>query len=429
MQRTVSVICDHCPAGLSAGTADGLHVAQSVDGEQSVFSWDWAAGLPEMLSDGASLYLVGHDTLGRFADGEWAYHLPDALGSVRQIADGTGSLASSREWTPFGVEVGAAQAGLGYAGEYWDADVELQYLRARWYDVSVGRFSSKDPFPVMNRWLYADANPINFTDPSGQICLDPWAPSGIHFALDRGCDYPEGSTGSFWWRRDPLGEDTQIIDMPWVDEQSPEMWNQYPNSCGAAALYMFLKGEKVGVNFDTLVQQLQSERPAGYDGYCCHNRITGADGVTILPTPTPDPLTWCNRACVSAETLADVARKYYGLDILSGDNWTHKTVYQKVRDGHPVLTLIRSELTTSLFGHFAVVRGFVDGGWTVVFNDSYPGEAYWDNAGGSSSQRRDVGEERLAEWDKFDVSWSSTVDKGYDPLSPDGHVRWAMAVR
>ncbi|WP_438286845.1 RHS repeat-associated core domain-containing protein [Paenibacillus hubeiensis] len=29
---------------------------------------------------------------------------------------------------------------LRYAGEYWDEITGLQYLRARWYDPSVGRF-------------------------------------------------------------------------------------------------------------------------------------------------------------------------------------------------------------------------------------------------------------------------------------------------
>jgi hypothetical protein len=45
-------------------TADGLRVAQSVNSSQSAFSWDWAYGLPRMLSEGGNLYLVGHETLG-----------------------------------------------------------------------------------------------------------------------------------------------------------------------------------------------------------------------------------------------------------------------------------------------------------------------------------------------------------------------------
>ncbi|MCP4537121.1 MAG: hypothetical protein GY832_08230, partial [Chloroflexi bacterium] len=112
-------------------------MAQSVDGDASSFMWDWASGIPEMLADGDNLYLIGHDTLGQSANGAWDYHLPDALGSIRQTTDDVGTVSGSREWTPFGVEVGAAQAGLGYTGEWGDTSVGLQYLRARWYDVQV----------------------------------------------------------------------------------------------------------------------------------------------------------------------------------------------------------------------------------------------------------------------------------------------------
>ena len=97
-----------------------------------------------MLSNGDTLYLVGHETLGQFVGGEWSYHLSDALGSVRQAADGTGAVTTAREWTPYGVEVGGAQPGLGYTGEWWDESLEMAYLRARWYDAQVGRFASRD---------------------------------------------------------------------------------------------------------------------------------------------------------------------------------------------------------------------------------------------------------------------------------------------
>jgi len=108
-------------------TADGLRVAQSVQSvPESVdsFSWDWAAGVPELLLHSPSshspfLYLVGHDTLGQW-DGAWTYYLPDALGSIRQAVDGAGAVVGAREWSPYGVDaalssakgVGVAQAGL-----------------------------------------------------------------------------------------------------------------------------------------------------------------------------------------------------------------------------------------------------------------------------------------------------------------------------
>jgi len=131
-----------------------------------------------------SLYLVGHEALGWW-DGaspggadEWAYYLPDALGSVRQVTDETGAVTDAREWTPYGEEVGAAQgapqAGLGYTGEWQDAALGLTYLRARWYDAYLNQFVSPDLIvpdyrnpQSINRYTYSLGNPTNFVDPSG----------------------------------------------------------------------------------------------------------------------------------------------------------------------------------------------------------------------------------------------------------------------
>jgi hypothetical protein len=75
---------------------NGLRVAQSVDGDVTNFAWDWASGIPEMLSDGNNLYLVSYDTVGYWDGNDWAYYLPDALGSIRQTTDDTGAVTGSR---------------------------------------------------------------------------------------------------------------------------------------------------------------------------------------------------------------------------------------------------------------------------------------------------------------------------------------------
>jgi hypothetical protein len=104
----------------------------------TTFAWDWAlpdtvGRVPELLTDGDKRYLVGHDTLGWADAAGWTYAVPDALGSVSlgrdtQAVDGSGSLVAAREWSPYGVEVGGAQDGLGYTGGWWDAAVAIVLL-------------------------------------------------------------------------------------------------------------------------------------------------------------------------------------------------------------------------------------------------------------------------------------------------------------
>jgi len=61
----------------------------------------------------------------------------------------------------------------GYAGEWTDSS-GLQYLRARYYSPTQGRFTSKDPFPglltqpaSLTPYVYALNSPALLTDPSG----------------------------------------------------------------------------------------------------------------------------------------------------------------------------------------------------------------------------------------------------------------------
>ncbi len=179
---TATLVYTYASTSLSAGTAGGLRVAQSVDGDVTEFAWDWASGLPELLSENGNLYLVGHETLGQWNGSAWAYTLPDALGSVRQVTDEAGAVTAAREWTPYGVEVGGAQAGLGYAGEWQDAALGLAYLRARWLDSQVGRFTRRDVWEgnyslpqSLHAYAYVRSNPLKYADPSGYTAceMDP----------------------------------------------------------------------------------------------------------------------------------------------------------------------------------------------------------------------------------------------------------------
>jgi len=64
-----------------------------------------------------------------------------------------------------------------FTGREWDADSELSYNRARWYDPTVGKFLSEDPIGFdggdVNLARYVSNNPLNFTDPTGQKSYTP----------------------------------------------------------------------------------------------------------------------------------------------------------------------------------------------------------------------------------------------------------------
>ncbi len=65
-----------------------------------------------------------------------------------------------------------------YRGEAYDSDLGLYYLRARYYNPRSGRFVSVDPLADQGekRYEYADADPVNGLDPSGNEAI-------IEFAL------------------------------------------------------------------------------------------------------------------------------------------------------------------------------------------------------------------------------------------------------
>jgi RHS repeat-associated protein len=98
-------------------------------------------------------------------------HLATSLGAV----DAHGNIIEQVEADAFGVlQHGALKQAHLYSGEYVDADTQLVYLRARWYDPRIGRFVSADPFEgrqqdprSLNRYAYAHSDPVHNLDPSG----------------------------------------------------------------------------------------------------------------------------------------------------------------------------------------------------------------------------------------------------------------------
>jgi RHS repeat-associated protein len=163
---------------------DGVRTSKTVAGETTEYALDLLATLPVVISDTDAVYLYGLDIIAQ-QQSERLYYVHDGLGSVRQLVDTTGQVETNYAYDPFGVPVveGDGSNPYRYTGEAWDAEVELLYLRARYYQPEVGRFLTKDPWAggvwrpgTLNAYVYVANNSVNIGDPAG---LDGGGPGGI----------------------------------------------------------------------------------------------------------------------------------------------------------------------------------------------------------------------------------------------------------
>lgn len=72
----------------------------------------------------------------------------DGFGNVRQLTNSTGAVTDSYDYDAFGNKInstGSTPNSYLYRGEFFDSDLGLYYLRARWMNPLTGRFMSRDP--------------------------------------------------------------------------------------------------------------------------------------------------------------------------------------------------------------------------------------------------------------------------------------------
>jgi RHS repeat-associated protein len=178
---------------------DGRRLRRWTKGKDTRYLNDIGASIPQVIAeyDGSSQmshYVLGQSRIARRdADGKVVYFLEDHLGSTRWIVDATGNVLARYAYSPFGVPTlveGTPQAEFLFAGESWDQEAQLIYLRARYYDPQLGRFLTADPFPgslqapeTLNQYAYANNDPVNRIDPLG---MQFWPPPYRDPSLDTG---------------------------------------------------------------------------------------------------------------------------------------------------------------------------------------------------------------------------------------------------
>jgi len=158
-----------------AYNGDGVRTSKTVGGATAEYVLDLAATLPVVISDTDAVYLYGLDIIAQ-QQAQTLYYMHDGLGSVRQLVDTNGEVQTSYAYDPFCVPLagGDVYNAYQYTGEAWDAELELLYLRARYYQPEVGRFITRDPWRghswepgTLNRYTYVRNRPVNSSDPTG----------------------------------------------------------------------------------------------------------------------------------------------------------------------------------------------------------------------------------------------------------------------
>ncbi|WP_127585102.1 RHS repeat domain-containing protein [Paenibacillus koleovorans] len=140
------------------------------------------------------------------ATGKHYYYLYNGHGDVIQIVDTAGNIKNSYSYDEWGNVFPSRETVRNpflYAGEILDRETGLYYLRARYYDPSIGRFINKDTYegqisnPLsLNLYTYVENNPLTRVDPTGHTW--GWALNLISKAYNTGrlADY-EGSNMVF----------------------------------------------------------------------------------------------------------------------------------------------------------------------------------------------------------------------------------------
>jgi RHS repeat-associated protein len=183
-RMTVATVGGAGEAYLNDG--DGVRFSRQIGANPAIrYVSDVNVPLPLTIDDGTRKYVYGLGLAFNVAGASLEIYHADRLGSVRVITNGSGSVTASYRSDEYGlttVSTGSSSQPFGYTGEPRDS-TNLSYLRARYYDPSLGRFNGRDKIwgrllssLTLNRYAYVLENPATYRDRSGKgtggLCVE-----------------------------------------------------------------------------------------------------------------------------------------------------------------------------------------------------------------------------------------------------------------
>jgi len=196
--------------------ADGVRVSKTVNGVTTEYlvdkNRDYAQVLEESVNDASiASYVYGLDLISQERGNADSYYLVDGLGSTRGLTDASGVVTDTYSYDAFGNLIGVSGGTKNdylFAGEQFDGGLGQYYLRERYYDSRSGRFARRDTYegslsdPItLHKYLYGNANPVNFIDPTGLMSMGELSAADsirdilTKVYLDIGRNFIEGAAG------------------------------------------------------------------------------------------------------------------------------------------------------------------------------------------------------------------------------------------
>ena len=138
-------------------------------------------------------YSYGNERLTNERFTGWTgYYTYDPRGSVTGVTDSEGMIWQSYRYDAYGnITFGKPQYNnvYSYNAESYNPNLDVQYLRARYYCPTTANFMTEDTYMgditdplTLNRYNYVKSSPLNYTDPSGQTPV--YQPSNAEYDIN-----------------------------------------------------------------------------------------------------------------------------------------------------------------------------------------------------------------------------------------------------
>ena len=175
--RTVKVETFDGNVQVNRYDAEGLRHEMEENGRLVRFIFHKGEAVAEQEENSNVIRLIrGSELIARSSDSESArtyYHYAsDEMGSTTHIVDENGNVQNRYAYDAWGrimVKEEAVPNRFTYYGQQIDPITQQYYLRARFYNPVIGRFTQEDTYrgDGLNLYAYCHSNPIYYTDPSG----------------------------------------------------------------------------------------------------------------------------------------------------------------------------------------------------------------------------------------------------------------------